>query len=39
MNASVEAPPEAFNFARHLLDTNAGRPDKTAFIDDERRLT
>ena len=39
MSASVEAPPEAFNFARHMLEANAGRPDKVAFIDDERRLT
>ncbi len=39
MNVSVEPPPETFNFARHLLDVNAGRPDKTAFVDDERRLT
>ncbi len=39
MSVSVEPPPEAFNFAAHLLETNAGRPDKLAFIDDERRLT
>ena len=30
----VEAPPEAFNFAAHLLGANAERPDKAAFIDD-----
>jgi benzoate-CoA ligase len=35
MNESpVPAPPEVFNFARHLLEANAGRPDKAAFIDD-----
>jgi len=28
-----------FNFARHLLDANAGRPDKVAFIDDMGALT
>ena len=30
----VEPPPEAFNFAAHLLQANAGRPAKAAFIDD-----
>jgi benzoate-CoA ligase len=39
MSASVDAPPEAFNFARHLLEANAGRLGKVAFIDDERRLS
>ena len=39
MSVSVEPPPDAFNFAAHLLQTNAGRPDKIAFLDDERRLT
>ncbi len=35
MNAStVRAPPEVFNFAQYLLETNAGRPGKAAFIDD-----
>ena len=33
------APPERFNFARHLLALNAGRPDKTALIDDAGSLT
>ena len=32
--SSVEPPPEAFNFAAHLLQANAERPDKPAFIDD-----
>jgi benzoate-CoA ligase len=32
--SSVEPPPEAFNFAAHLLHANAGRLGKTAFIDD-----
>ena len=36
---SVEPPPEAFNFAAHLLEANAGRPDKAAFIDDFGALT
>ncbi|SNT12210.1 benzoate-CoA ligase [Noviherbaspirillum humi] len=31
--------PERFNFARHLLDLNAGRAGKTAFIDDQGSLT
>jgi benzoate-CoA ligase len=35
MTASpVEPPPEAFNFAVHLLQANAGHPAKAAFIDD-----
>jgi benzoate-CoA ligase len=36
---SVEPPPEAFNFAAHLFEENAGRADKTAFIDDIGALT
>ena len=36
---SVEPPPEAFNFAAHLLEANAGRPDKAAFIDDLGAVT
>jgi benzoate-CoA ligase len=31
---SVEPPPEAFNFAAHLLAANSERPNKAAFIDD-----
>src|SRR5277367_4649243 len=35
MTASpVEPPPEAFNFAAHLLQANAGHLAKAAFIDD-----
>ena len=30
----VSPPPERFNFAQHLLERNAGRAGKTAFIDD-----
>ncbi len=30
---------EAFNFAQHLLDANAARPGKTAFIDDHGSLS
>ena len=37
--SSVEPPPEAFNFAAHLLEANAGRPGKTAFIDDAGAVT
>ena len=33
------APPERFNFARHLLELNAGRAKKTALIDDQGSLT
>ena len=38
MTPSVPAPPEMFNFARHLLEANAERPDKAAFIDDAGAL-
>jgi benzoate-CoA ligase len=31
---AVPPPGERFNFARHLLELNAGRPDKAAFVDD-----
>ncbi len=37
--SSVEPPPETFNFAAHLLEANAGRPEKTAFIDDVGAVT
>jgi benzoate-CoA ligase len=37
-NLAVEAPPERFNVAAHLLQRNAGRAAKTAYIDDETRL-
>ena len=33
------APPERFNFARHLLAQNAGRAGKIAYVDDAGRLT
>jgi len=33
------APGERFNFAAHLLDANASRPDKTAFVDDHGALS
>ena len=40
MTASpVEPPPEAFNFAAHLLQANVERPRKTAFIDDVGAVT
>jgi benzoate-CoA ligase len=40
MSASaVPAPPEAFNFAEHLLGVNVGRAAKAAFIDDVGALT
>jgi benzoate-CoA ligase len=31
--------PERFNFAHHLLELNAGRAAKVAYIDDDSRLT
>lgn len=40
MNAvAVTPPPEKFNFAEHLLQTNRVRPDKTAFVDDISSLS
>ena len=35
----VTAPPARFNFARHLIELNAGRPGKTALIDDQGQLS
>ncbi len=34
----IAAPGERFNIAQHLLACNAGRPGKTAFIDDQGAL-
>ncbi|MDO8905261.1 benzoate-CoA ligase family protein [Hydrogenophaga sp.] len=39
MPQETAAPPDRFNFARHLMDLNAGRADKTALIDDAGTLT
>ncbi len=35
----VNAPPADFNFAQHLIATNAHRADKTALIDDAAQLS
>jgi benzoate-CoA ligase len=35
----VPPPPDAFNFARHLLALNEGRGDQPAFVDDHGVLT
>ena len=35
----VPALPARFNFAQHLLEVNAGRADKTAFVDDQGSLS
>ena len=39
MSEPVAAPPEMFNFAHHLLEANAARADKIAFVDDAGALT
>ncbi|MEN9886103.1 MAG: hypothetical protein RL758_681 [Pseudomonadota bacterium] len=39
MSIAAPVPGQAFNFAQYILDTNAGRPEKTACIDDTGRLT
>ena len=36
--SAVPPPPERFNFAQHLLEANANRPEKLAFVDDFGRL-
>ena len=36
---AVAAPPTRFNFAQHLLELNAGRASKAAFIDDVGTLS
>ncbi len=35
----VEPPPEAFNFAQHLLAVNQGRAGRLAFVDDHGSLS
>jgi benzoate-CoA ligase len=37
-HTNIPAPGERFNFAQHLLDANAARPAKAAFIDDHGTL-
>lgn len=37
--SAVAPPPAVFNFAAHLLQANAGRPAKVAFIDDREPLS
>lgn len=37
--SGVSSPPELFNFAQHLLEINAARPAKPAFIDDVATLS
>ena len=39
LDTGVAAPGPTFNFAQHLLALNAGRPGKTAFIDEAGSLT
>ena len=39
MHPSSITVPQQFNFARHILDLNAGRADKPAYIDDRGILT
>ena len=36
---SVAPPPERFNFAAHLIERNATRAEKLAYIDDQGSLT
>ena len=39
MSIDVAAPPARFNFAQHLIDRNAGRGDKLAYVDDAGGLS
>ena len=39
MHQTTTSPPERFNFAQHLLETNRGRAAKPAYIDDTGTLT
>jgi benzoate-CoA ligase len=40
MRAGLVHPPgERFNFAQHLIERNAGRAGKTAYIDDHEAMT
>ena len=39
MTHNVNAPSTAFNFAQHLIASNAGRADKIALIDDAGQLS
>ena len=36
---AVSAPGEKFNFAQHLIDRNAARGAKTAYVDDAGSLS
>ena len=38
MHTTHRAPPERFNFARHLLALNSGRANKLAYRDDQREI-
>jgi benzoate-CoA ligase len=39
MVPDVASPPEGFNFAQHLLDANARRSSRIAYIDDRASMT
>jgi benzoate-CoA ligase len=39
MHQTTTSPPERFNFAQHLLETNRGRAAKPAYIDDGGTLS
>jgi len=41
LNAESHVPPPgtSFNFAQHLIDRNAKRPDKIAYVDDLGQLS
>jgi benzoate-CoA ligase len=39
MSETVDAPPERFNFAQHLIGRNQGRAEKIAYVDDAGALT
>ncbi|MFL6717265.1 MAG: AMP-binding protein, partial [Burkholderiaceae bacterium] len=39
MQHPFKQPPERFNFAQHILETNRGRAGKPAYIDDRETLS
>src|SRR5262245_45900368 len=39
MRPGVAAPPKQFNFAQHIIELNAARKSKIAYVDDHGELT
>lgn len=39
MQHTIKQPPERFNFAQHILESNRARAAKPAYIDDRETLS